>query len=342
MRVSWVFAVIMMFHISAAAQSADPLLSSCSQRPHVLEQPWIRVNFACLEEVINDPSFGALAFTALAVGEDGTLYAARPDAGEVVAFTDTDGDQLPDTPQTLVSGLTMPNALAYSDGALYITGGARLDRWQDGELTTLIDDLPVDGTFGVGGVAVQNGRIYVGIGASCQFCSTPDPERGAVWSYALDGSERQIVMRDLLQPSDLTFVNDRLFVIDTARGLLIAQDGQEITFAPESQPTGLAYYGDNSLTLIQNRLLVVLSGNSHPVHIVGHQVISVDPRDGGVESMMPTQPEPGSAESDFTDEEMSLRGSGFFPQRPIDVSVSPEGWVYISVTDGRILALRPQ
>ncbi len=337
MRMSWIFVIIM-----AAAQSADPLSSSCSERPHMLEQPWIRVNFACLEEVINDPSFGALAFTALTVGEDGTLYATRPDAGEIVAFSDTDGDQLPDTPQTLVSGLTFPNSLAFADGALYVAGGERLDRWQDGELTTLIDDLPTGGTFGVGGIAVHDGRIYVGIGASCQFCNSPDPERGAVWSYALDGSDRQIVMRDLLQPSDLTFVEDRLFVIDAARGLLIAQDGQETAFAPESQPMGLAYYGHDPLTLIQDRLLVVLSGNSHPVHIVGYQVMSVDPLNGVVESMMPTQPEPGSPESDFTDEEMSIRGSGFFPQRPLDVSVSPEGWVYISITDGRIIALRPQ
>lgn len=338
MRLGWIF----MFLIALNGRAAVP----CSQRPHMLEQPWIRVNFACLEEVINDQSLGALAFTALAVGDDGTLYAARPRTGEVIALTDSDGDDLPDAPETLVSGLSLPNALVFSPGddALYIAGGTNLYRWRDGALVTLVDDLPTEGAFGTGGLTMHGERLYVGIGASCQFCESPDPDRGAVWSFALDGSDRRVEMRGLLQPSDLVFVADRLYVIDTVRGILIAQDGQEIPFAADSQPTGLAFYphDTNILTLIQNRLLVVLSGSSHPVHLTGYQVMSVDPVSGAVESVMPTQPEPGTPQSDFTDEEMSLRGSGFFPQRPIDVTVSPEGWVYISITDGRILALRPQ
>ena len=38
---------------------------------------------------------------------------------------------------------------------------------------------------------------------------------------------------------------------------------------------------------------------------------------------------------------MSYRGSGFFPQRPLDVAVTEQGWVYISIGGGRILVLRP-
>jgi len=39
---------------------------------------------------------------------------------------------------------------------------------------------------------------------------------------------------------------------------------------------------------------------------------------------------------------MNYRGSGFFPQRPLDVAVSERGWVYISISGGRIIAMRPK
>ncbi len=85
-----------------------------------------------MEEVINDPTLGELAFTALAAAPDGTLYAARPLAGEVWALADTNGDFLPDTPHLVADGLTLPNGLDYHDGALYISGGSHVYRLQDG------------------------------------------------------------------------------------------------------------------------------------------------------------------------------------------------------------------
>ncbi|MCZ2096625.1 MAG: hypothetical protein LC121_10225, partial [Anaerolineae bacterium] len=54
---------------STSAQDVDPI---CWYRPHYLSQPWIAVGMSCLEEVINDPSAGELAFTALAAAPDGT------------------------------------------------------------------------------------------------------------------------------------------------------------------------------------------------------------------------------------------------------------------------------
>src|SRR5690606_5061741 len=135
---------------------------------------------------------GEFAFTALAAAPDGTLYAARPFQGQVIALTDTDGDFLPETPHVAAEGLILPNALAYADGALYITGGPNLYVLRDGELTTLVDDLPT-GEFWTGGIAVLDDRVYVGIGAPCDFCESVNPEQGAVLSFALDGSDRQLV-----------------------------------------------------------------------------------------------------------------------------------------------------
>ena len=39
---------------------------------------------------------------------------------------------------------------------------------------------------------------------------------------------------------------------------------------------------------------------------------------------------------------LSEQGFGIYPQQPLAVAVSPEGWIYISITGGRIVALRPR
>jgi hypothetical protein len=33
---------------------------------------------------------------------------------------------------------------------------------------------------------------------------------------------------------------------------------------------------------------------------------------------------------------------GFFPYQPVDVVVSAEGWLYVSVEEGRIFRFRPR
>ena len=52
-------------------------LPPCGERSHVVLSPWTDSSHWCLEEVLHDDS-GVLTFTALAAGDDGTLYATRP------------------------------------------------------------------------------------------------------------------------------------------------------------------------------------------------------------------------------------------------------------------------
>ncbi len=356
--------------------AADEAIPPCSERATSLSEPWIQIGLACLEQVIKQPTAGTLAFTALAAAPDGTLYATRPLQGEVYAITDTDGDLLPDTPHLIASGLTFPNGLTYADGALYIAGGSHVYRWQDGELTTLVDDLPTGGGFWTGGIAVDDERLYVSTGAPCDFCVPDDPARGAVLSYALDGTDRQIVATGLRQPVDLTFAAGDLWVTDSARsGLFATPDLDEVdrvtvganfgfpycvgadmpdlpgfdcatTVPPAvalptaSTPTGIAAYQSDAIPSLTGKLIVVLYGSYNQLDLRGYAVVAVDPLAGTVEPLIPAKPD-DSPLSDFTVQVMNYRGSGFYPQRPLDVAVTDQGWVYVSITDGRILALRP-
>lgn len=361
----------------ALASAPQSQLPPCGQRPTYLSQPWIKLGLACLDEVINDPAAGELAFTALATAPDGTLYAARPMSGEVLAFSDDNGDGLPDTPHVIASGMTLPNGLDYHDGALYIAGGAHVYRLRDGgALETLVSDLPTGGGFWTGGIAVSD-RIYVSTGAPCDFCAPDNPARGAVLSYALDGSDRQIVATGLRQPADLAFQGGDLYVVDSARsGLFDTPDLDEldrvvpganfgfpycvglnntpdmpgfdcatatapiIALPTASNPIGITAYRGDAIPSLHGKLLIALRGSFNNLSLRGYWIAIADPATGEVDSLMPTRPQMIAA-NDYTLEQMNFLGSGFFPERPLDVAVNAQGWVYVSIGGGRIIALRP-
>ena len=358
------------------AQSDSPTLEvPCSLRETALSQPWVGTEVPCLEEVIHDPSLGELAFTALVVSPENVLYAARPLTGQVLALEDTNDDILPDTPRVVAEGLTLPNGLAYYDDSLYISGGAHIYRLQDDTLDTLVDDLPTGDGFWTGGIAIgEDQRIYVGTGAPCDFCAFDDEERGVIVSFALDGTDRQLVATGLRQPADLTFHNGELYVVDSARdGLFDMSNLDEINRvepgaffgfpycvgmdnAPDmpgfdcgdaappiaalptgSTPLGIASYESEMIPTFTGKLLIALGGSYSQIELRGYSLAAVTPEDGTWRIIMPVD-----RHQVLTTEQMSYRGSGVWQHRPFDITVNTWGWVYISVGGGRILAFRPQ
>jgi glucose/arabinose dehydrogenase len=184
----------------------------------------------------------------------------------------------------------------------------------------------------------------------------------------------------LRQPSDLAFQGNDLYVVDSARDdLFDTPDLDEldliemhrvevgahfgfpyciganvpdmpsmdcatatpplIAFPTASTPLGIAAYRGAAIPMLQGKLLVVLGGSYNDISLRGYWIAVVDPVTRAVESLMPTRPDINPA-GDFTLEEMNLRGSGFFPHRPLDVAVTEQGVVYVSVGGGRILVMR--
>lgn len=170
----------------------------------------------CLERVIDASALGELAFTAIAAGDEGTLYAARPLMGEVYALVDQDADGLPETSEQIINGLMLPNALAYADGFLYIAGGDSVYRWRDGTLETLTEALSQDGTgLWTGGLTVSDdGDVFIGLGANCDLCE-PDEGRGVIWRLRVEGDvPPEIVARGLRFPQTLAVHAGNLWIGD--------------------------------------------------------------------------------------------------------------------------------
>lgn len=311
-QLSLVCVSLLLLTCSAAAQ--DDLLP-CGQRPGYLERPWVDAMRFCLELVVQDDAAGELAFTALAAADDGTLYAARPWAGKVLAVEDTDGDGLPDTARVAADGLSRPAGLAYHDGALYIVDERRVYRLRGDAVDVLIDDLPAGGGFWNGGIAVgPDERLYVATGAPCDHCAPADPTRGAVLSFDLDGRDRRLVARGLRHPAGLAFAAGALWTVDTARdGLFDTPDLDELnrvtpgahfgwpfcvgaagvqdwpggafdcaeaappalTFPTHSSPLALAAYRGGALPSLEGALLVALGGSHNRVDLRGNAVAAV-------------------------------------------------------------------
>lgn len=378
--------ILIFFACIFTTARAETSLPPCDQRPHFIDPPWVSAQYYCAEEVIQDESGGEMGFTALAAAPDGTLYAARPLSGQVIALTDSDGDGLPETPRVVADKLRLPNGLTIHHGTLYISGGAHIYQLLDGEIEVLVADLPIGTGFWTGGIAIgPDQRIYVAIGAACDFCAADNPERGAILSFALDGTDRRIEASGLRQPNDIAFRDNELWTNDTAGDGLdsvanldelnrvqvganfgwpfcVGLDRQRdtigedfdcgttsapaLTFETQSNPLGITAYTGDAFPHLQGSLLVTLGGSSNEAILKGYTLVTIafDSAGNPLEPhvILPETPEEGPQWAGINLQKIHYQASGFWPHRPFDVTISREGWIYLSVGGGRIWALRPR
>ena len=131
----------------------------------------------------------------MTISPEGVLLVARRRANEVVALPDKNGDGRAE-PHVLLSDLTNANSLAFKNGYLYIatTPAVMRVRWADGrpagapekfvELPTSTPSVHVTRSIAFG----PDGRLYIGIGSSCNVCVEPDPRRTTIQVVDADGS----------------------------------------------------------------------------------------------------------------------------------------------------------
>jgi glucose/arabinose dehydrogenase len=357
-------------------------------RPLYLDRPWVLGEVYCLEEVVDDESDGDMAFSLLTVDEDGTLYALNPQKRWLYTFADTNADGVPDTPEHIATFPAPPGGLTYHDGAVYISAGAFIYQWDiaTAELTPIVDDLPQDGAgFWTGGLTVgPDERLYVGLGANCDFCE-PDAGRGAIYSFALDGTDRRLEAQGLRHPAGLAFWQGELWVVDSARaGLAEVENLDELNrvtrsdvhfgfpycvganqpdlahtdfdcaqqatapefhFATQSNATSLSAYHGEAFPQLHGSLIITFSGSDKLLDLRGYTVNALHPASAEQpiqsEVLVPVQSIYSWTRNIHPMQELHYRLSGFYPNRPIATAISPEGWIYISLTSGRIMVLRP-
>ena len=372
----------------------QPELGKCTERPTVIQDELYVDHLRwCVEGIVNDPTIEPMAFTALEVAPDGTLYATRPLTGQVMAIRDTNDDFFPDTMETFATGLTLPNGLAYYDNKLYVAGGANIYQIDaDGTVAVIVDDLPTGEGFWTGGIAIgDDNRLVVTIGAPCENCEFEASERGLILSMALDGSDRQTLATGFRNPADVEFYRGELWTLDTSPRkyqtkaldeLNLVQTGgwygfpyclgndtvnipsddircedavrPRLLFGSSATPRSLVAYPYDTLPGTKDTLIIVLSGEPTQVDFFGYKVVMVNfdennqplgltllipfRKDSGKQAFEPYEERGYYARHSIT---LSEQGWGLYPQQPLAVAVNSRGWIYLSITGGQIVALRP-
>ncbi len=154
----------------------------------------------------------------MAFDRDGGLLVADQDAGAIYRYganADTTIDPSGAAPEPLISGLNAPSSLSFTeiDGAtwLYVGEETQITRFpygaggEVGEGEVVVPDLPTGGHATRTVAFGQDGKLYVGIGSSCNICAETDERRAAIMRYDADGSNGERFAWGLRNPVGLAF-----------------------------------------------------------------------------------------------------------------------------------------
>ena len=141
---------------------------------------------------------------SLALGDSGTVFVGSREAGAVYALVDRDHDNRAEEIDTVARGLTMPNGVAFRDGALYVAETHRMLRYDRVEShlhdppapVVITDGLPREGWHGWRYIRFgPDGWLYVGSGAPCNVCEPADGRFAAILRMRPDGSGMEVFAR---------------------------------------------------------------------------------------------------------------------------------------------------
>ncbi len=135
---------------------------------------------------------------SLVRGDRGTLFVGTRTAGIVHAVSDSGSTR---RVRTIARGLTMPNGVAFRDGALYVGELRRILRYDAIESRldsppepVVIAELPGESHHGWRYIAFgPDGKLYVAIGAPCNVCDRDAEGYGTIIRMNPDGSGRETV-----------------------------------------------------------------------------------------------------------------------------------------------------
>jgi glucose/arabinose dehydrogenase len=139
----------------------------------------------------------------MALGANGTLFVGTQRTRAVYAVIDRDHDGVADDGLVLLSGLALPNGVAFRDGALYVGDGWRILRYDDIEKNlehppkpvVVYDGLPHDAWHGWKYIGFgPDGWLYVPVGAPCNVCEK-DPPYASITRMKPDGTGLEIFAR---------------------------------------------------------------------------------------------------------------------------------------------------
>ena len=140
--------------------------------------------------------------TALAFAPDGRLAVASEN-GFVTSY-DVSGPTARDE-QRVGDGFKLPLGLLYVGDVLYVSDNGTVWRIRGSERAAIVQGIP---TFEHSTDALAlgpDGKIYLGVGATCNACTDKDTRNATILRFATDGSGVEVVARGLRNPYGVAF-----------------------------------------------------------------------------------------------------------------------------------------
>jgi len=294
--------------------------------------------------------------TSLAFGPDGRLYVASTDQS-VYALADQDHDGRADQRQVFVTRVPIPLGLAWLSDTLYISYNGFVqsarDTNQDGQADRtrlILSNLPASGRHQNDGLAVgADGYLYLGMGSTCDACDEADSRSATILRFKPDGSEVSVFATGLRNPYDVAFnAQGDLFATENGRDdlgrdapaeeLNHIQAGGDygwppcwaghqtakcsnahqavFTFTARSSADGLVFYAGRNFPTdyLDNAFVAVLGSYVYPDLPRGVMRVRLTPNEATYQA---------------TGEWFLKLTEG----RPLDVTVGPEGGLYVADYD---------
>ncbi|MBD3317867.1 MAG: sorbosone dehydrogenase family protein [Chitinivibrionales bacterium] len=138
---------------------------------------------------------------SMALGPDGMLFVGSRDVGRVYAIVDHERDNRADTAYLIAQGLTMPNGVAYRNGALYVAEIDRVLRFDaiaqrlNNPPTPVVvnDSFPDDEWHGWKFIRFgPDSMLYVPVGAPCNVCLRDDKRYASIMRMNPDGTGLEV------------------------------------------------------------------------------------------------------------------------------------------------------
>jgi glucose/arabinose dehydrogenase len=168
---------------------------------------------------------------SLALGDDGVVFAGTGREGKVYALQDKDQDGNAEMRYVIANDMTMPNGVAYKNGALYVAEISRILRYDNivqhlsspPKPSVVYDKLPTDMHHGWKYLRIgPDGKLYTAVGAPCNICNPERPVYASLVRVDTDGNNFEILGRGIRNTVGFDWQpgTDALFFSDNGRDYL--------------------------------------------------------------------------------------------------------------------------
>lgn len=127
--------------------------------------------------------------------ESGDLYVTETGTGKVWNSTKR---------EVVVQGIKNVHGITFFEGDLYLASTTSVYRYRNGNLETLIDNLPSGGHYTATVAFGPDGKMYVSRGSSCNACEN-EVRRAAILRFDKDGKNEEIFASGLRNDVGMAF-----------------------------------------------------------------------------------------------------------------------------------------